>query len=110
MEKPMSSALSRLLGRLRSTEQSVRESIAELVQEAGSETSMGAAGEAAGLNAQERSLIANVLRLREISADDVMVPRAGYRGDARGCDVGAGDRADAQGGTFKVPGVPRASR
>ncbi|HUW80131.1 MAG TPA: CBS domain-containing protein, partial [Acidocella sp.] len=71
----MSSALSRLLGRLRSTEQSVRESIAELVQEAGSETSMGAAGEAAGLNAQERSLIANVLRLREISADDVMVPR-----------------------------------
>jgi len=71
----MSSALSRLLGRLRNTEQSVRESIAELVQEAGTEAALGAAGEAVGLNAQERSLIANVLRLREITADDVMVPR-----------------------------------
>jgi magnesium and cobalt transporter len=71
----MSSALSRLLGRLRNNEQSVRDSIAELVQEAGSESAIGTAGEAAGLNVQERSLIANVLRLREINADDVMVPR-----------------------------------
>ena len=71
----MSSALQRLLGRLRSTEQSVRESIAELVQESGSDDGIGAAGAAAGLNAQERALIANVLRLREIIADDVMVPR-----------------------------------
>lgn len=71
----MSSALSRLLGRLRNNEQSVRESIAELVQEAGSEAALGTAGEAAGLNLQERALIANVLRLREINADDVMVPR-----------------------------------
>jgi magnesium and cobalt transporter len=70
----MSSALQRLLGRLRNTEQSVRDSIAELVQEAGTETP-GAAGEAAGLDVQERALIANVLRLREITADDVMVPR-----------------------------------
>jgi magnesium and cobalt transporter len=70
----MSSALQRLLGRLRNTEQSVRESIAELVQEAGAETP-GAAGETAGLDVQERALIANVLRLREITADDVMVPR-----------------------------------
>jgi magnesium and cobalt transporter len=70
----MSSALQRLLGRLRNTEQSVRDSIAELVQEAGAETA-GAAGEAAGLDVQERALIANVLRLREITADDVMVPR-----------------------------------
>jgi magnesium and cobalt transporter len=69
----MSSALSRLLGRLRSTEQSVRESIAELVQDAGGES--GEDGEALGLNLQERALIANVLRLREITADDVMVPR-----------------------------------
>jgi magnesium and cobalt transporter len=71
----MSSALSRLLGRLRNTEQSVRESIAELVQEAGTEAALGTAGEAVGLNLQERALIANVLRLREITADDVMVPR-----------------------------------
>jgi magnesium and cobalt transporter len=68
----MSSALSRLLGRLRSTEQSVRESIAELVQEGGGGREDG---ETLGLNLQERALIANVLRLREITADDVMVPR-----------------------------------
>jgi len=74
MEKPMSSALTRLLGRLRNTEQSVRDSIAELVQEAGGDGAPGA-GEALGLNPQERALIANVLRLREITADDVMVPR-----------------------------------
>ncbi len=70
----MSSALTRLLGRLRNTEQSVRDSIAELVQEAGGDGAPGA-GEALGLNPQERALIANVLRLREITADDVMVPR-----------------------------------
>jgi len=68
----MSSALGKLLGRLRSTEQSVRESIAELVQDAASEAAPDAA---IGLNPQERALIANVLRLREITADDVMVPR-----------------------------------
>lgn len=71
----MSSALHRLLGRLRNTEQSVRDSIAELVQEAGSEAALGGDGEPAGLDVQERALIANVLRLREITADDVMVPR-----------------------------------
>jgi magnesium and cobalt transporter len=71
----MSSALQRLLGRLRSTEQSVRDSIAELVQEAGSNEEAGTEGENPGLDSQERALIANVLRLREISADDVMVPR-----------------------------------
>jgi magnesium and cobalt transporter len=71
----MSGALQRLLGRLRNTEQSVRDSIAELVQEAGGDTASGAAGEAAGLDSHERALIANVLRLREITADDVMVPR-----------------------------------
>jgi magnesium and cobalt transporter len=80
----MSSALQRLLGRLRNTEQSVRDSIAELVQEAGVEAGTGAAGEAAGLDVQERALIANVLRLRGITADDVMVPRpdiVAMRGD-----------------------------
>jgi magnesium and cobalt transporter len=75
LETFMSSALQRLLGRLRNTEQSVRESIAELVQEAGAESALGTAGEAVGLDVQERALIANVLRLREITADDVMVPR-----------------------------------
>ena len=75
MEKPMSSALGRLLGRLRNTEQSVRDSIAELVQESGGDGALGSDGAPIGLNLQERALIANVLRLREITADDVMVPR-----------------------------------
>ncbi len=71
----MSSALQRLLGRLRSQEQSVRESIAELVQEAEADHAIGPGDEAVDLDAQERALISNVLRLREITADDVMVPR-----------------------------------
>jgi magnesium and cobalt transporter len=71
----MSSTLGRLWGRLRNNEPSVRESIAELVQEAGAETAQGPDGEPVGLNQQERALIANVLRLRGITADDVMVPR-----------------------------------
>ncbi len=60
-------------GRRRGAE-GVRESIAELVQEAAD------AGDADGatseLDRQERALIANVLRLRGKTADDVMVPRA----------------------------------
>jgi magnesium and cobalt transporter len=60
--------------RKRGGEHGVRESIAELVQEAAD------AGEAEGaipeLDRQERALIANVLRLRGTTADDVMVPRA----------------------------------
>jgi magnesium and cobalt transporter len=75
MEEPMSSTLSRLINRLRNTEQSVRDSIAELVQESGGDDTQDQASEAVGLNRQERALIANVLRLREITADDVMVPR-----------------------------------
>ena len=75
MEKPMSSAFGRILNRLRSNEQSVRDSIAELVLEAGAEGALSEDGESVGLNLQERALIANVLRLREMSADDVMVPR-----------------------------------
>ena len=75
MEKPMSSAFGRILNRLRSNEQSVRDSIAELVQEAGGVAGLWAIGEGGGRNLQERALIANVLRLREMSADDVMVPR-----------------------------------
>ena len=61
----------RLLGR---TEHGVRESIAELVKE----SAEGGAedGTAPELDRQERALIANVLRLRGTTADDVMVPRA----------------------------------
>ena len=71
----MSSALQRLLGRLRSQEQSVRESIAELVQEAQADRTISTGAEPVDLDAQERALISNVLRLRETTADDVMVPR-----------------------------------
>jgi magnesium and cobalt transporter len=60
--------------RRRGQDHGVRESIAELVQEAAD------AGDAEGavpeLDRQERALIANVLRLRGTTADDVMVPRA----------------------------------
>ena len=69
-----------LLSRLRDLlprrhhEQSLRKSIAELVQEAAQEQVIpGAAPE---LDRHERLLIANVLRLRETAASDVMVPRA----------------------------------
>ncbi|MGH7121843.1 MAG: hemolysin family protein [Acetobacteraceae bacterium] len=54
-------------------ESSLRESIAELMQEAAEPPPPGEAPE---LDGQERALIANVLRLRDTSANDVMVPRA----------------------------------
>ena len=62
-----------LLGK-RGVELSLRDSIAELVQEAADEKT--APGELPELDRQERALIANVLRLRATTADDVMVPRA----------------------------------
>jgi len=62
-----------LLGR-KPTEHSLRDSIAELVQEAADE--QPANGAQPELDRHERLLIANVLRLRETTADDVMVPRA----------------------------------
>ncbi len=76
------SALSRagLLGRLRTLlhrrahETSVRASIAELVSEA-AQAPQGP-GQPPELDRQERALIANVLRLRGTTADDVMIPRA----------------------------------
>ena len=73
---PRTGLLERLKGRLwrRTIEQSVRDSIAELVQEAAEETPLP--GEAPELDRHERALIANVLRLRGTTADDVMVPRA----------------------------------
>lgn len=60
--------------RRRPPEHSVRESIAELVQEAAEEPPRP--GEQPELDRQERVLIANVLRQRGMTADDVMVPRA----------------------------------
>jgi magnesium and cobalt transporter len=65
--------LASLIGR-RAPEPSVRESIAELVQEAAEAANLP--GQPPELDRQERALIANVLRLRGITADDVMVPRA----------------------------------
>ncbi len=62
-----------LLGR-RHAEQSLRDSIAELVQEAADAQELP--GEPPELDRHERLLIANVLRLRETTAADVMVPRA----------------------------------
>ena len=65
--------LRQLLSR-RSAEHSVRDSIAELVQEAAD--AVQEPGKLPELDRQERALIANVLRLRGTTADDVMVPRA----------------------------------
>ena len=71
--------LERLTGRLwrRTSEHSVRDSIAELVQEAAQETP--APGEAPELDRHERALIANVLRLRGTTADDVMARARRHR-------------------------------
>lgn len=60
--------------RRRAADHSVRDSIAELVAEAAHGTD--APGEAPELDRQERALIANVLRLRGTTADDIMIPRA----------------------------------
>lgn len=66
--------LSRLRHLVRGEEVSVRHAIAELVEDAAEEPPRP--GEPPELDRQERALIANVLRLRGTSADDVMVPRA----------------------------------
>ncbi|MCQ8239795.1 hemolysin family protein [Rhizosaccharibacter radicis] len=65
--------MSGALGR-RKAEPNLRSSIAALVQEAADAPQ--AEGVLPELDRQERALIANVLRLRGIVADDVMVPRA----------------------------------
>jgi magnesium and cobalt transporter len=65
--------LRHLLGH-RQSEPSLRESIAELVQEAADAPPV--AGEQPELDRQERALIANILHLRETTANDVMLPRA----------------------------------
>jgi magnesium and cobalt transporter len=58
----------------RSSEHNVRDSIAELVEQSAQETPSN--GNLPELDRQERVLLANVLRLRGRTADDVMVPRA----------------------------------
>ncbi|ATU72490.1 Putative hemolysin C [Gluconacetobacter sp. SXCC-1] len=60
----------------RRAEQGLRHSIAALVKEA--DDAAGSEGEpgSSELDRQERALLANVLRLRGITADDVMIPRA----------------------------------
>ena len=70
------SLVARITGRIlgRGGETSVRDSIAELVQEA--EDATPVPGQTPELDRQERALIANVLRLRGTTADDVMIPRA----------------------------------
>ncbi len=76
----MSGNRASFLNRLRSLmghpapEPTLRESIAELMQEAEDAPEIAAPG--SELNRHERLLIANILRLRETTADDVMVPRA----------------------------------
>jgi len=62
----------RLRGRHR--DGNVRDSIAELVQQSIDDSQTD--GTAPELDRQERALIANVLRLRGMTADDVMIPRA----------------------------------
>jgi len=62
----------RLRGRHR--DGNVRDSIAELVQQSADDSHHN--GTAPELDRQERALIANVLRLRGMTADDVMIPRA----------------------------------
>jgi magnesium and cobalt transporter len=61
-------------GRRRHLDHGVRESIAELVAEAAD--APHTPGQLPDLDRQERALIANVLRLRGTTADDVMIPRA----------------------------------
>ncbi|MDP7602184.1 MAG: CBS domain-containing protein, partial [Rhodospirillales bacterium] len=56
------------LMRLRNGEDSVREAIEELIEESGDDVSL--------LENEERVLLSNILSLRDITVEDVMVPRA----------------------------------
>ena len=69
----------KIQGMLRRKEaESIRDQVEELIerQEAPTETSKGDGPVVASLDAEERALLGNVLRLRGITAYDVMVPRA----------------------------------
>jgi CBS domain containing-hemolysin-like protein len=68
----------KLQGMLRRKEaESIRDQVEELIERKEAPHEDGApAGPASGLDAEERALLGNVLRLRNITAYDVMVPRA----------------------------------
>jgi len=67
----------RLQGLLRKREaESVRDRMEELIEEPAREGERGTPGNDADLDAQERALLGNVLKLRGKTALDVMVPRA----------------------------------
>ena len=68
----------KLQGMLRRKEaESIRDQVEELIERHEAPSEPGAPdGVASGLDAQERALLGNVLRLRGITAYDVMVPRA----------------------------------
>ena len=68
------------------------------------------AGEQPELDRQERALIANVLRLRETTADDVMVPRADIVAMRVDVTLEQALRADPRRGPLAAAGVPRAAR
>ncbi|MEY3731934.1 MAG: hypothetical protein RLZZ57_2690 [Pseudomonadota bacterium] len=68
----------KIQGMLRRKEaESIRDQVEELIERHEAPSEPGAPdGVASGLDAQERALLGNVLRLRGITAYDVMVPRA----------------------------------
>lgn len=68
----------KIQGMLRRKEaESIRDQVEELIERHEAPSEPGAPdGAASGLDAQERALLGNVLRLRGITAYDVMVPRA----------------------------------
>ena len=67
----------RLQGLMRRREaESVRDRMEELIEEPDEPSNGSTGGADAGLNAQERALLGNVLKLRGKTAYDVMLPRA----------------------------------
>jgi CBS domain containing-hemolysin-like protein len=68
LSKVIRAALRRI-GLVRDGEASVRDALDELIDEAGGENE-------AALGEDERTLLANILSIRDLSVDDVMVPRA----------------------------------
>ena len=68
------------------------------------------AGEQPELDRQERALIANVLRLRETTADDVMLPRADIVAMRVDVTLEQALRADPRRRPLAAAGVSRAAR
>jgi magnesium and cobalt transporter len=65
----------------RSGENSVRETIGELIEDT--------SAEAAPINADEGALIANILKLHDLTAEDVMIPRAEIIATDQECELEA---------------------